>query len=88
MPTPLIRVKLNAWPEGTPDFVSHDVIRDYIQDTSRKARVDDVTIYGARVKDLRKSGDKWEVVWSIVHENEQSDTVVELEEISVSANTP
>ncbi|KAE8321610.1 major facilitator superfamily domain-containing protein [Aspergillus sergii] len=83
VPTPLIRVKLNAWPEGTPDFVSHDVIKDYIQDTSRKARVDDVTIYGARVKDLRKRGDKWEVVWSTVRENDQSDTVVELEEISI-----
>ena len=80
----MIRVQLNAWPEGTPDFVSHDVIKDYIQDTSRKAKVDDVTIYGARVKDLRKRGDKWEVVWSTVHENDQSDTVVELEEISVN----
>ncbi|GMG02505.1 unnamed protein product [Aspergillus oryzae var. brunneus] len=84
VPTPLIRVKLNAWPEGTPDFVSHDVIKEYIQDTSRKARVDDVTIYGARVKDLRKRGDKWEVFWSTVGENDQSDMVVELEEISVS----
>ncbi|BAE54590.1 unnamed protein product [Aspergillus oryzae RIB40] len=83
VPTPLIRVKLNAWPEGTPDFVSHDVIKEYIQDTSRKARVDDVTIYGARVKDLRKRGDKWEVFWSTVGENDQSDMVVELEEISV-----
>ncbi|KAF7594618.1 hypothetical protein BBP40_008708 [Aspergillus hancockii] len=82
VPTPLIRVKLNAWPEGTPDFVSHNVIKDYIQDTSRKARVHDVTIYGARVKDLRKHGDKWEVLWSTVLEHDQSDAVKEVEEIS------
>ncbi|KAE8155316.1 pantothenate transporter [Aspergillus avenaceus] len=64
VPTPLIRVKLNAWPEGTPDFVSHHVIRDYIQDTSRKASVHDVTLYGARVKDLKKVGETWHVTWS------------------------
>ncbi|KAB8233988.1 putative FAD dependent oxidoreductase [Aspergillus alliaceus] len=82
VPTPLIRVQLNSWPEGTPDFVNHNVIKDYIQDTSRKANVHDVTIYGARVKDLHKQGEKWEVVWSTIHVNYQSDTVEEVEEVS------
>ncbi|KAL3433094.1 major facilitator superfamily domain-containing protein [Aspergillus tetrazonus] len=62
--TPLMRVKLNAWPEGTPDFVSHSVMKEYIQDTSRKTGVDDITIYGARVKNLTKQGDSWQVTWS------------------------
>jgi ACS family pantothenate transporter-like MFS transporter len=59
-----MRVKLNAWPEGTPDFVSHSVMKEYIQDTSRKTGVDDITIYGARVKNLIKQGDSWQVTWS------------------------
>ncbi|KAL4769359.1 major facilitator superfamily domain-containing protein [Aspergillus nidulans var. acristatus] len=62
--TPLMRVKLNAWPEGTPDFVGHSVMKEYIQDTSRKTGVDDITIYGARVKNLSKQGDSWQVTWS------------------------
>ncbi|KAL4937216.1 hypothetical protein BDV06DRAFT_232720 [Aspergillus oleicola] len=62
--TPLMRVKLNAWPEETPDFVSHSVLSAYIQDTSVKSGVHDITIYGARVKNLEKRGESWEVRWS------------------------
>ncbi|KAL4927981.1 major facilitator superfamily domain-containing protein [Aspergillus undulatus] len=63
--TPLMRVKLNAWPEGTPDFVSHSVMSAYIQDTSIKTGVHDITIHGARVKNLSKNDDgSWEVTWS------------------------
>ncbi|KAL4950731.1 major facilitator superfamily domain-containing protein [Aspergillus filifer] len=62
--TPLMRVKLNAWPKETPDFVSHSVLAAYIQDTSRKTGVHDATVYGARVKNLEKRGESWEVTWS------------------------
>ncbi|KAJ6092488.1 hypothetical protein N7486_007777 [Penicillium sp. IBT 16267x] len=47
--TPLLRIKLNAWPQGTPHYVKHSVLKDYIQDTSNKSGVSDVTIYGALV---------------------------------------
>ncbi|KAL2848597.1 major facilitator superfamily domain-containing protein [Aspergillus pseudodeflectus] len=67
--TPLMRVTLNAWPEGTPDFVSHSVMKEYIQDTSRKTRVEDVTIYGARVKNVSKQGEAWNVTWSTLRED-------------------
>ena len=59
-----MRVKLNAWPEDTPDFVSHSVLAAYIQDTSVKTGVHDATVYGARVKNLEKKGQSWEVTWS------------------------
>lgn len=70
-----MRTKLNAWPDGTPDFVSHHVLRDYIQDTARKCGADSVTIYGARVLRVRKvdddSGSKWEVTWSTLRQQQQ-----------------
>ncbi|KAL3462835.1 major facilitator superfamily domain-containing protein [Aspergillus heterothallicus] len=78
--TPLMRVTLNAWPEGTPDFVSHNVMKEYIQDTAKKTRVEDITIYGARVKNVSKQGHSWQVTWSTL---EQEDVgVVEREKIS------
>ena len=67
--TPLMRLKLNSWSEGTPDYVSHRVLRDYIQDTSRKCGVDEVTIYGARVVNVRKDGSAWQVTWSTIYED-------------------
>ncbi|PWY81657.1 pantothenate transporter [Aspergillus sclerotioniger CBS 115572] len=69
--TSLMRVKLNAWPEGTPEFVSHTVMKEYIQDTSKKAGADSVTLYGARVNRLRKDEQKWHVTWSTLTENDQ-----------------
>ncbi|EAW16835.1 putative FAD dependent oxidoreductase [Aspergillus fischeri NRRL 181] len=77
VPTPLMRTKLNAWPSDTPDFVSHVVMKEYIQDTSRKAGVDGVTIYGARVKKLRKQDGGWKVTWSTLREDERSGVVQE-----------
>ncbi|KAL2814676.1 major facilitator superfamily domain-containing protein [Aspergillus cavernicola] len=78
--TPLMRVKLNAWPEGTPDYVSHSVMKEYVQDTSNKAGVDENTIYGARVKNISKHEQSWEVTWSRLEK--QNDGVEELEQIS------
>lgn len=78
----MMRVKLNAWPEGTPDFVSHSVMKEYIQDTSSKAGVHDITIYGARVKKIVKQGRNWEVAWSRLEQESQG--VKEVEQIWVS----
>ncbi|KXG52892.1 Dimethylaniline monooxygenase, N-oxide-forming [Penicillium griseofulvum] len=62
--TPLLQTTLNAWPEGTPHFVKHHVLKEYIQDTSTKAGVDDITKYGARVTRVYKDGPTWTVHWS------------------------
>jgi hypothetical protein len=78
-----MRTKLNSWPSGTPDFVTHVVMKEYIQDTSKKAGADSVTIYGARVQKLRKQDDRWEVTWSTLREDERSEIVQEEEHRSV-----
>ncbi|GKZ29866.1 hypothetical protein AbraIFM66950_006827 [Aspergillus brasiliensis] len=78
--TSLMRVKLNAWPEGTPEFVSHTVMKEYIQDTSKKAGAESVTIYGARVTRVRKVDRKWDVTWATLKTNKLLGTLEEQEE--------
>lgn len=78
-----MRVKLNAWPEGTPDFVSHRIMKEYIQDTSKKCGVDTVTIYGARVVNARKEGSTWKVSWTTLHEDRDTGKIEEKLETSV-----
>ncbi|RAL10181.1 putative FAD dependent oxidoreductase [Aspergillus homomorphus CBS 101889] len=78
--TTLMRVKLNAWPEGTPEFVSHTVMKAYIQDTSRRAGADGVTIYGTRVTRVSKDGHKWHVTWSTLQKDEDSGSLKEKEQ--------
>lgn len=77
-----MRVKLNAWPEGTPEFVSHTVMQAYIQDTAEKAGVHDVTIYGARVKNIAKERESWSVVWSSLRDRDTGG-VEEVEHVEV-----
>lgn len=55
------KLTLNSWPEGTPDFVNHRIICDYIQDTSRKTGVHFKTIYNTRVERVAKAGQLWKV---------------------------
>lgn len=81
--TPLLRTTLNAWPEGTRRYVNHRVLKDYIQDTSRRAGVDAATIYGALVTRVFKNGQKWHVVWSSLREDSHTKSVVEHQQTEV-----
>lgn len=81
--TPLLQTKLNTWPEGTGPFVKHHVLKDYIQDTSNKAGVDDITKFGARVTRVHKDGSTWTVHWSTLSEGQDP---VENEESGVSSH--
>lgn len=83
--TPLLRTKLNPWPEGTPHYVNHSVLKDYIQDTSKKAGVDDVTAYGALVTEVYKEGREWHVHWTSLHEDPESGNVIQQQESAVSS---
>ena len=61
MGTRLLETTLNPFPPETPDFVSHNVLKDYIQDTATKTGVDKLTRFNTEVKSLSKSGSKWTV---------------------------
>jgi hypothetical protein len=57
--TPLMRTSLEPWPEGTEDFVNHQLLEDYIVSLSRLNGVDLVTHYKTRVEDVKKVGESW-----------------------------
>lgn len=83
--TPMLRTKLNAWPEGTPHYVNHSVLKEYIQDTSKKTGVDDVTIHGALVEEVYKQGQEWHVHWTMLNEDPDTGHIVEQQESAVSS---
>lgn len=64
--TRLLRLKLNAWSEGTLDYVNHSVIKEYIGDTARKAGVHKKTLYDTQVEKIEKNGQNWEVTTSML----------------------
>jgi cation diffusion facilitator CzcD-associated flavoprotein CzcO len=57
--TRLMQTKLHTWPEGMNDFVSHEVLKQYIQEIAIRAGVERVTSYGSRVTEVKKSGHQW-----------------------------
>ncbi|KAJ5751661.1 hypothetical protein N7520_008578 [Penicillium odoratum] len=75
--TPLLRTTLNSWPEGTPHYVNHNVLKNYIQDTSKETGVNDVTIYGALVTEIYKQDEQWHVHWTILEEDIHNGELVE-----------
>lgn len=59
-----MKTTLNSWPVGTPDFTTHDILKDYIQETSRRTGVEEITKYGARVSNIRKENGRWQLSYS------------------------
>lgn len=84
VPTPLLRTTLNPWPDETPDFVSHEILKEYIQDTAKKSGVHEVTLYECRVTNIHKQGLKWKVTWTELYRDTKGGEIKEKEEISVS----
>ncbi|KAF2673076.1 dimethylaniline monooxygenase [Microthyrium microscopicum] len=66
--TRLLATKLGPFPEGTPDFVKHHVLCQYIQDTSEKSGVKAVTHFRTRVEDAKKVGQTWHVKTSTIQD--------------------
>jgi hypothetical protein len=80
-----MKTTLNDWPPGTPDYVNHHVLKDYIQETSKKNGVDSLTIYGARVTDLRKGATDWDLRFSTLRRDSLNGKVEEQERSLVRA---
>ncbi|KAL6704424.1 hypothetical protein ACN47E_008276 [Coniothyrium glycines] len=57
--TRMLETTLNRFPEGTEDFVTHKELNDYIQDTSVKTGVHDITQYDTQVRNVTKKNGKW-----------------------------
>ncbi|EHY57252.1 Flavin-containing monooxygenase ustF2 [Exophiala dermatitidis] len=59
--TRLMRTSLQAWPEGTPDFVSQKTVEEYVQTIADAHGVSPVAQYNTRVEEVRKQGTEWYV---------------------------
>lgn len=81
-----MKTTLNDWPPGTPDYVSHHVLKEYIQETSRVNDVDALTIYGARVVDLNKgpAEKQWDLRFTTLRRDSLNSKVEEQERSLVS----
>ena len=51
----------NKWKEGTEQFVSHNVLAEYIQDTARVTDVEPLIHFNTRVDAVEKVGSQWSV---------------------------
>ena len=61
VPTGLMEMTLNSWKPGTPQTVRHNVLAEYIQDTSSKTGVDEITLYNTKVEHVSKEHGKWKL---------------------------
>ncbi|KAF1935497.1 FAD/NAD(P)-binding domain-containing protein [Clathrospora elynae] len=57
--TRLLETTLNPFPTGTEDFVSHAVLKDYIQETAVKTGIHSIIQYDTEVKNISKRAGKW-----------------------------
>ena len=49
------------WKPGTDEFVPHDILADYIQDSAESNGITECISFNTRVNHVRKIGQKWEV---------------------------
>jgi cation diffusion facilitator CzcD-associated flavoprotein CzcO len=56
-----MKLRAHDWPSQTPDFVTHDVLATYIQDTAAANDVLSNISFKTRVDKAEKKGSKWEV---------------------------
>ncbi|KAJ4309458.1 hypothetical protein N0V94_008926 [Neodidymelliopsis sp. IMI 364377] len=68
--TRLLETTLNKFPPGTEDFVPHNVLKDYIQDTAVKTNVDAITRYDTEVQNIQKQDEQWVVKTSRLQRKE------------------
>jgi cation diffusion facilitator CzcD-associated flavoprotein CzcO len=56
-----MKLRTHDWKLDTPDFVPHDVLATYIQDTAASNKVIPSILFHTRVNKVEKRENKWEV---------------------------
>ncbi|KAH0361764.1 FAD/NAD(P)-binding domain-containing protein, partial [Aureobasidium melanogenum] len=59
--TPELKLRTHDWKPDTPDFVPHDVLATYIQDTAAANNILALISFRTRVTKIEKRGKRWEV---------------------------
>jgi hypothetical protein len=65
--TRLLETTLDRFPVGTDEFVSHNVLKDYIQSTAIASGVHELTRYNTEVKTVLKQDKSWIVEAATLH---------------------
>lgn len=77
-----MQLQANAWKQGTEDFVSHRVLKEYIQDTVAKTGIDSLIRYNTRVKHVEKRGKTWNVLAAELLQTEKGVEIIESNQVS------
>jgi hypothetical protein len=56
-----MKLRTHDWKPDTPDFVTHDVLATYIQDTAASNDILSAIFFHTRVNKVEKRNTKWEV---------------------------
>jgi hypothetical protein len=72
--TKLLETTLNRFPAGTEEYVSHVVLKDYIQNTAIVAGVHESTVYNTEVRNMSKCGKSWIIDTATLYTNESGVT--------------
>lgn len=73
--TRLLTTTLLPFPDGTPDYVNHSVLCQYIQDIAKSSGIHERTIFKTRVESVTKTDGVWHLRTSTFVYNESSDLV-------------
>ncbi|TIA40929.1 dimethylaniline monooxygenase [Aureobasidium pullulans] len=83
--TPEMKLRTHDWPPQTPDFVTHDVLATYIQDTAAANDVLSNISFRTRVDKAEKKGNKWEVQSSRLVDGEIERAVQQFDALIVAS---
>ncbi|THY11034.1 dimethylaniline monooxygenase [Aureobasidium pullulans] len=83
--TPEMKLRTHEWPPQTPDFVTHDVLATYIQDTAAANDVLSNIKFRTRVDKVEKRERKWEVQSSKLVDGEIERAVQDFDALIVAS---
>ena len=75
------------WDSGTPEYVSHAIIVEYIQSIAREKDLVNDVLYDTKVEHMWKEKDRWHVQFTTLIEAENS-TARKVQSIRVSNSIP
>jgi len=61
IPTKMMEMRLHPWKSGTESTVTHQLIKDYVQEISAECGVEPLIRYNTRVDEAKKVGGNWEL---------------------------
>jgi cation diffusion facilitator CzcD-associated flavoprotein CzcO len=80
-----MKLRTHDWKPNTPDFVTHDVLATYIQDTAASNDILSAISFRTRVNKVEKKDTRWEVSTSRLVEEAEEKEIRNTVQVCVSA---